>query len=88
MKTLTFKGEEFQAEKIIKTDSEVMGLVGSTVIFSFRGITDFSKFTLADGAEFDAEPASEEQQQIAEILLEQAKMKQDIATLKEASAGA
>ncbi|MCO7128186.1 hypothetical protein NIE88_20800 [Sporolactobacillus shoreicorticis] len=85
MKTLTFMDEQYQAEKIIKTDSEVIGLNGSTVVFAFHGITDFSKFTLADGQEFDAEPATAEQQQIAQILLEQTKMKQDIAALKGAS---
>ncbi|MCO7125625.1 hypothetical protein NIE88_07555 [Sporolactobacillus shoreicorticis] len=83
MKTLTFGNTQFVAEKIIKTSSDIIGLNGNNVAFSFNGISDFSKFTLGEGQEFDSEPATAEQQQISQILADQAKMKQDIDLLKQ-----
>ena len=56
MKILIFLNEEFQAEKIIKTEDSIIGKsIEGKEIFSFKGIKDFSLFTLKDGAEFDAE---------------------------------
>ena len=56
MKTLIFLNEEFQAEKIIKGTDCIIGKdTEGREIFSFKGIKDFSLFTLKYGAEFDTE---------------------------------
>ena len=56
MKILIFNNEEFEAEKIIKTESSIIGQdsKGKT-IFEFRGISDFTMFTLKDDRIFDAQ---------------------------------
>ena len=61
MKTLKFNNEEFKAEKIIKTEKDIVGqdLQGNEV-FSFRGISDFSLFVLEEGQTFDTELTIEE----------------------------
>lgn len=66
MKILNFNGEQFKAEKIIKTGTDIIGQdLNGNEIFAFRGISDFSQFTVAneDGssADFDTiEPTLEE----------------------------
>lgn len=54
IKTLIFYEEEYKAEKIIKTDSAIIGqdLQGNEM-FAFRGITDFALFSLGVGEEYD-----------------------------------
>lgn len=54
MKILDFNDEKFEAVKIIKTDTDIIGQDSSgNEIFAFKGISDFSQFTLEEGQEFD-----------------------------------
>ena len=53
MKTLIFNGEEFEAEKIIKTETSIIGKDNqNNVKFEFRGVSDFTMFTLEEGQTF------------------------------------
>ena len=54
MKKLNFNNEKFEAEKIIKTSTDIFGISNNTEIFRFKGISDFSKFTLENG-DYDIE---------------------------------
>lgn len=47
-KTLIFNTEIFEAERVVKTDDAVIGYNGDNEIFSFRGVSEFSKFILQD----------------------------------------
>lgn len=67
MKTLLVAGEEFQAEKIIKTQDSIIGKNGDAVVFAFKGINDFSQFQLLNGVEFDPDPEAEKEQRIADL---------------------
>ncbi|MGM1048657.1 MAG: hypothetical protein ACQEXX_21295 [Bacillota bacterium] len=51
MKKLTYLKEIYEAERIVKTDTNIIGYNGKNEIFAFRGISDFSGFGV-DG-EFD-----------------------------------
>ena len=53
MKTLTAFGDTLEAEKIVKTETSILGYVQGKEVFSFQGIRDFTKFTLSDGEEWD-----------------------------------
>jgi hypothetical protein len=64
MKTLIHDDKKYQAEKIIKTDTDIVGYTGEKIEFAFRGIKDFSLFRLADGQEWDV---SEDEQQEATL---------------------
>ena len=64
MKKLTFNNEIFEAEKIIKTDKDIIGYdINDNEIFSFKGISDFTGFILKDEndivIEFEAPPITE-----------------------------
>lgn len=49
MKILLVNGEQFQAEKIVKTNDSIIGFdINGKEIFLFKGITDFSRFQLKD----------------------------------------
>ena len=49
MKKLTVNNEIFEAEKIIKTDKNIIGYdINDNEIFSFKGISDFTGFVLKD----------------------------------------
>jgi len=60
MKTLHLDGEVFQAERIVKTETSIIGYNGITEVFAFRGINDFSKFKLENGEEFDLDEKTEQ----------------------------
>lgn len=60
MKTLTVNNEEYQAERIVKTNTSIIGYNGNTEVFGFRGISDFSKFQLAEGQEWDIDEKAAE----------------------------
>ena len=47
MKTLFISGEELQAERVVKTNTDIIGYNGNTEVFSFKGISDFTQFKLA-----------------------------------------
>ena len=55
MKTLFINGEELQAERIVKTDTDIIGYNNDsdTPVWSFKGISDFTLFQLAEGQEWD-----------------------------------
>ncbi|MCJ8008127.1 hypothetical protein ACFFMO_08730 [Lederbergia wuyishanensis] len=59
MKNLIAYGEVFEAEKIVKSDTSIIGYIGNSEVFAFRGITDFSSFKLIDGQEFDIDEISQ-----------------------------
>ncbi len=59
MKTLIFNNEEYQAERIVKTNTDIIGYNGNDEVFSFRGISDFSQFQLAEGEVFDTDLSPE-----------------------------
>lgn len=65
MKYLYLNGElhnEDGVEKIVKTDTDIIGYDGNQEVFAFRGISDFSQFALAEGQNWDI---SENEQQEA-----------------------
>lgn len=53
MKTLCFADQTYQAEEIVKTKDNIIGYVNGNEVFSIRGISDFSQFTLDEGQVFD-----------------------------------
>lgn len=69
MKTLTFNNEEFNAERIVKTDTDIVGYDGIQEVFAFRGISDFSQFQLAEGETWDTDLSPEARIQALEEAL-------------------
>jgi len=53
MKTLYNEDQTYQAEEIVKTKDSIIGYVNGEEVFSLRGISDFSHFTLNEGQMFD-----------------------------------
>lgn len=82
MKILIFNNQEFKAEKIIKNEDSIIGYIEGKEVFTFKGIKDFSLFTLKDGAEFDIE-ITEEQQLLSTVLLENANIKEQLKQQQE-----
>lgn len=64
MKKLNYDGNVFEAKSIVKTNTDIIGYNGNQEVFTFRGISDFSQFQLAEGQEWDI---SEKEQQEATI---------------------
>lgn len=61
MKILTFNKEQFKAEKIIKSETDIIGKdINGNEVFAFRGISNFSGFALEEGQTFDTELTIEE----------------------------
>lgn len=60
MKTLNLAGETYEAERIVKTETEVVGYVGGTEVFKFSGIRNMDAFTV-DG-EWDLPTLSTEEE--------------------------
>jgi len=60
MKTLIFNEQQFQADKIIKTSTDIIGQdENGNELFAFRGISDFTKFQLTGGQTYDTtQPSS------------------------------
>lgn len=69
MKNLLFNGESYEAEKIIKTNTSIIGYNGDTEVFAFRGISDFSLFELQDG-EYDVDRMEQLESENALLALE------------------
>lgn len=70
MSKLFFSQITFEAEKIIKTDSSIIGYNRAEEVFAFRGIVDFSLFSLGEGQEYDVlEPSETEllQEYVVEV---------------------
>lgn len=49
MRTLTVLGEQFEAERVVKTTDSIIGYNGQAEVFAFRGISDFSAFEIDGG---------------------------------------
>lgn len=76
MKKIIINGEEFKAEKIIKTENDIIGQdTNGNEIFAFRGISDFTGFTIEEGQTFDTEDPSEQEILNAQLLKENADIK-------------
>ncbi len=72
MKTLIYNGETYQAEKFTKTDDGIIGVGGDAP--TWKGISDFSQFQLAEGQEWDVDPEAEKDQRIADLELAMAEI--------------
>lgn len=60
-KILNFNGEQLKAEKIIKTDTDIIGQdANGNEVFAFRTISDFTEFTVANEGGTDADYDSSE----------------------------
>jgi hypothetical protein len=67
LKTLTFNGDTYQADRIVNTDRNIIGYRNDgTEQFSFHGISDFSQFSLADGQVFDTDQSEPERLEMLE----------------------
>lgn len=54
MKTLLAFGERLSADKIVKTADTIVGYSAKgNEVFAFRGVRDFTLFTLEDGVAWD-----------------------------------
>lgn len=85
MKTLIYNGNKnilYKAEKIIKNSDSIIGYNNGKEVFSFKGITDFSLFTLKDNEQFDIEKNI-----IDKLILDNINMQMQIDSLIEASLG-
>lgn len=49
MKKVIIDGKQFEAEIVIKTDTDIIGYTRDVEVFAFRGITDFSQFQFPEG---------------------------------------
>lgn len=58
--------EEYQAERIVKNNTDIIGYNGNAEVFVFRGISDFSLFQLAEGQEWDLPEQLQQDLEIAE----------------------
>lgn len=82
MKKLLFLNEEYQAEQIIKTEDSIVGKdKKGNEVFAFKGIKNFSVFTLKDD-DFDIE-LTDEQQLLSTVLLENAEIKAELKDQQE-----
>lgn len=62
MKTLRVAGEVYEAEKIIKTETDVIGYTNGHEVFKFGGIRNMDAYSLADGAEWDQKELTEKEE--------------------------
>lgn len=54
VKILYFNNKQYQAEEIIKTDTDIIGLDSNkNQIFAFKDVSNFKQFTLEEGQTFD-----------------------------------
>lgn len=65
MKRVVFAGENYEAERFVISHNTIIGYVGEHEVVSFRGISDFSKFSLEDAGEFDIPVPTLEEKLIA-----------------------
>jgi len=80
MKKLIYGGLEFKAEKIIKTETYIVGYdINGIEVFAFRGISDFTGFTLDDGQEFDKEEPTQDEILRAKIIKDGVMMQLQLA---------
>lgn len=62
MKKLLVAGEEYEAEKIVKTATDIIGYINGHEVFKFGGIRNIDAFSLADGAEWDNKELTPEEE--------------------------
>lgn len=87
MKVLNVNKEEYKAEKIIKSATDIVGKdVNGNELFAFRGVSDFTGFTLEEGQEFDIEEPSEQEILNAQLLKENADIKAQLTEQQELTA--
>ena len=67
MKTLIFNGEEYHAEKIVKTQNDIIGYTADSEVFTFRGVSNFSLFELEEGQEWDVDEKSKLEQELTDL---------------------
>lgn len=82
MKTLIVNGEIFTAEKIIKTDTDIIGYTNGKREFIFRGINDFNSFKLEEGQEWDISEKEHQEAIIAGLAYELVQKDLAIQTLE------
>ena len=68
MKKLYHNDETYRAEKVVKTNTDIIGFNNYKETFAFRGIKDWSQFNLEDGQEWDL--AKEDEQALYQIDLD------------------
>lgn len=66
MKKITTPLGEMEAERISKGPDYIVGYIGDSEVFSFRGVTDFAGYSIAEGGEWD-----DPQMSMEEILVKQ-----------------
>jgi len=87
MKILKFNNIEYKAEKIIKTETDIIGQDDNgNELFSFKGISDFTGFTLEEGQEFDIIEPSEQETLNAQLLMGNAEIKTELQEQQELNA--
>ena len=87
MKTLVFNGQKFEAVRIIKSTDTIVGKdINGNELFVFRGISDFSGFTLDEGQLFDIEEPIEQEVLNSQLLKENADMKAQLSEQQELTA--
>lgn len=69
MKILKFGNEKYEAEKIIKKENSIVGYIGNSIVFEFRGISDWELFSIENG-NFDPDPEEEKEAIIAGLTYE------------------
>ncbi|RXI55553.1 hypothetical protein DP124_01400 [Clostridium tetani] len=85
MKMLLVNDDTLQAEKIIKTDTNIIGYIDNKEVFAFRGIKDFSIFKLENG-EFDTLEEDLQQEINAKLLKDSANLQVELNKQRELNA--
>ncbi|RXM55463.1 hypothetical protein DP134_05240 [Clostridium tetani] len=89
MKTLIFgSGEDleiYEAEIIIKTDTDIIGYINNKEVFAFRGVNDFTQFKLESG-EFDILEEDLQQEINAKLLKDSANLQVELNKQRELNA--
>lgn len=67
MKTLFVNGEIFEAEKIIKTATSIIGYNGHSEVFAFISINNFDNFKLEEGKEWDIDEKTLFEQELIDL---------------------
>ena len=67
MKALLVNDELYQAEKIVKKESSIIGYNGESEVFAFRGINNFNKFELEEGQEFDVDEKTALEKELVDL---------------------
>ncbi|MNH83812.1 hypothetical protein D3C73_362160 [compost metagenome] len=77
MRALNFNGQKYEAEKIVKYSDSIVGYSAGTEVFAFRGVSDFSLFSISGS--YDDPPADS----IEGLKLENTQLKLALAEMAE-----